>query len=211
MSEKTVKIVTLITSVIIIAIVVKIVAFIERMPQCSCSVPTETLDRISFLEKIIIGFGGFGILYQLYSFNEPFSTKTGLISSPIYLGVLLISFLVYTLFAYNVNDFRRSLSGGCECADTWEKTAMYIQAIYYVLMISFIVISALFLLSLGALSFKSGPNRNILIIMFSLIALGAWSLFGGDLNVFLDMAMEKTMKTEGFECGCNLQEGKKHK
>lgn len=210
MSEKTVKIVTLITSVIIIAIVVKIVAFIERMPQCSCSVPTETLDRIAFLEKIIIGFGGFGILYQLYSFNTSMMANTGLISSPIYLGVLLISFLVYTLFAYNVNQFRQTLSEGCKCADTWEKTAMYIQAIYYVLMISFIVISALFLLSLGAFSFKSGPGRNILIIAFSVIALGAWSLFGGDLNVFLDMAMD-AVETEGFECGCNLQDGKKHK
>jgi len=207
MSEKTVKVATLVTSVIIIAIAVKIVAFIERMPQCSCSVPTETLDRIEFLEKILIGFGGFSILYQLYSFNTSMMANTVLVSSPIYLGVLLISFLVYALFAYNVNDFRRSLSNKCECADTWEKTAMYIQAIYYVLMISFIVISALVLLSIGVFSFKSGPGRNVLIIAFSVIALGAWSLFGGDLNVFLD----KAMKTEGFECGCNLQDGKKHK
>jgi hypothetical protein len=201
MSEKTVKVATLITSVIIIAIAVRIVAFIERMPQCSCSVPTETLDRISFLEKILIGFGGFGILYQLYSFNEPFSSNSGLVSSPIYLGVLLVSFLIYALFAYNVNEFRKTISEGCKCADTWEKTAMYIQAIYYVLMISFIVITSLFLLSLGALSFKSGYGRNILLITFSVITLGAWSLFGGDLNVFLDMAMNAVEK-EGFECGC---------
>ena len=210
MSEKTVKIVTLITSVLVIWIVTRIVAFVERMPQCACSVPTETLDRIAFLEKIIIGFGGFGILYQLYSFNASMMENSGLISSPIYLGVLLISFFVYALFAYNVNDFRRSISGDCKCADTWEKTVMYAQAIYYVLMISFIVISALFLLSLGALSFKSGPGRNMIIIAFSVIAMGAWSLFGGDMNVFLDKAID-AVETEGFECGCNLQEGKKHK
>lgn len=210
MSEKTVKVITLFTSVLIIWIVTRIVAFVERMPQCSCSVPTETLDRIAFLEKVIIAFVGFGILYQLYSFNTSMMANTGFISSPIYLGISVISFLVYMLFAYNVNDFRKSISGNCECADTWEKTAMYAQAIYYVLMISFIVITTLFLLSAGALSFKSGPGRNMIIIVFSLIAVGAWSIFGGDMNVFLDMTLDAIGK-EGFECGCNLQDGKKHK
>jgi hypothetical protein len=210
MSEKTVKVVTLITSVIIIWIVTKIVAFVERMPQCACSVPTETLDRIEFLEKVIIAFIGFSILYQLYTFNGPMIANAGLVSSPIYLGIAVISFLVYMMFAYNVNDFRKSISGDCKCADTWEKTAMYAQAIYYALMISFIVITTLFLLSMGALSFKSGPGRNMIIILFSIIAVGAWSIFGGDLNVFLDKAID-AVETEGFECGCNLQDGKKHK
>jgi hypothetical protein len=171
------------------------------MPQCACSVPTETLDRIALLEKIIIAFIGFGMLYQLYTFNAPIVANSGLVSSPIYLGISVISFLVYTLFAYNVNDFRKSISGDCKCADTWEKTAMYAQAIYYVLMISFIVITTLFLLSLGALSFKSGPGRNMIIIVFSVIAVGAWSIFGGDMNVFLDKALDAIGK-EGFECGC---------
>ena len=210
MSEKTVKVVTLITSVLIIWIVNRIVAFVERMPQCACSVPTETLDRIALLEKIIIAFMGFGILYQLYTFNGPMIANAGLVSSPIYLGITVISFLVYMMFAYNVNDFRKSISGNCECADTWEKTAMYAQAIYYALMISFIVITTLFLLSVGALSFKSGPGRNMIIILFSIIAVGAWSLFGGDMNVFLDKALDAIGK-EGFECGCNTKEGKKHR
>ena len=194
MSEKTVKVVTLITSVLVIWIVNRIVAFVERMPQCACSVPTETLDRIALLEKIIIAFVGFGILYQLYTFNGPMITYSVLVSSPIYLGISVISFLTYIVFAYNVNDFRKSISGDCKCGDTWEKNAMYAQAIYYVIANLYIVITTLFLLNVGALSFKSGLGRNMIIILFSIIAVGTWSIFGGDMNVFLAKALDSIGK-----------------
>ena len=217
MSIKTLKVATLLTSVLIIWIVVKIVVFIKQMPQCACSVPAKTLDRIEILEKVIIAMGALSILYQLFTFNAPFTNA----SSPGYLVTSVFAFLIYTLFAYNVNDFRNSISKKCECADKWEKTAMYIQAIYYVVAISIVIIGALVLLSGGVINFASGPGRTIGIIAFTIIAIGAWSLFGGDMNVFLDYVMQtvenkegfSSMKTEdkkrnakeSFSCGCNKE------
>lgn len=222
MSIKTVKVATLLTSVLIIWIVVKIVVFIKQMPQCACSVPAQTLDRIMVLEKVIIAMGALSILYQLFTFNDP------KISSPGYLVTSVFAFLIYAVFAYNVNDFRNSISKKCECADKWEKTAMYVQAIYYVVAISIVIIGALVLLSGGVINFASGPNRTIGIIAFAMIAIGAWILFGGKMNVFLDYAINMNKiesfssmhaedgkkesfssihaedgKKESFDCGCN--------
>ena len=219
MSIKTLKVATILTSVLIIWIVVKIVAFIKEMPQCACSVPAQTVDRIAVLEKVIIAMGALSILYQLFTFND--QKNSSIVGSPLYLVTSLVAFLIYAVFAYNVNDFRNSISKKCECADKWEKTAMYVQAIYYVVAISIVIIGALTLLSGGVINFASGPNRTIGIIAFAMIAIGAWILFGGKMNVFLDYAINinktegfSSMQTEdrkkdntkeSFDCGCNKE------
>ena len=69
MSDKSFRVTNIITSIILIWIIVKIIAFVEAMPQCGCSVPQQTLDRIAFLEKVIIAIMSGSILYNLYLFN----------------------------------------------------------------------------------------------------------------------------------------------
>jgi hypothetical protein len=39
----------------------------------------------------------------------------------------------------------------------------------------------------------------ILLVLF-VIGLGIWSLYGGDMNVFLEYAMNQSK--DGFQCNC---------
>lgn len=202
MSDKVLKTVTLLTGVIFIWIVVKIVEFIEAMPQCSCGIPTKTLERIAFLEKIVIAIIGINVLYQFFSTNT-----VGDMNSIWQRILLVISFAVYVFFIYNVNEFRTSIGKNCECADKWEKIALYIQALLYAVVIALFVASSLFLLSMGFLNVKTPMGINILLILFTIVAIFAWSLLGGNTNDLLDYVMEHTQK-EGFECGCNSDKKK---
>jgi len=199
MSVNTSRVIGIITGVIFIFIVVKIVKFIEAMPQCACSVPTQTLDRIAFLEKIVIAIACLGIVYNLYFLNKAddtwmmkkFSNDTFFFIPQ--MAYFAIIFFVYVVFIYNVNDFRKSISKKCECADKWEKTAMYIQAILYIISFSILLIGLLLLLQAGVLNMSS---PKVAIIGFSIVAIFAFAVFGGDMNVFLDYAMKYVDKEE---------------
>ena len=209
MSVNTSRVISIITGVIFIFIVVKIVKFIESMPQCSCSVPTQTLDRIAFLEKIVIGIACLGIVYNLYFLNKADDTlMMKLFSNDTFffipqMAYFVIIFFVYAVFIYNVNDFRKSISKKCECADKWEKTAMYIQAILYIIFFSILLIGLLLLLQAGVFKMSSPIGQMIAIMGFSIVAIFAFAVFGGDMNVFLDYAMKYVDKNEGFSCGCD--------
>lgn len=216
MSVNTSRVIGIITGVIFIFIVVKIVKFIEAMPQCACSVPTQTLDRIAFLEKIVIAIACLGIVYNLYFLNKAddtwmmkkFSNDTFFFIPQ--MAYFAIIFFVYVVFIYNVNDFRKSISKKCECADKWEKTAMYIQAILYIISFSILLIGLLLLLQAGVLNMSS---PKVAIIGFSIVAIFAFAVFGGDMNVFLDYAMKYVDKEEeGFSsdgsCGCDRDKKK---
>lgn len=210
MSDQNTKVIMLITSVILIWIVVKIKEFLENMPPfgepegCACYKKSgNSAERLAFLENIVIILAGIGILYQLYFFNSSDIEKK-MMNTISYSTLLFITFIVYLLFAYNANDFRKSLDKSCKCADKWEKTALYIQAIYYVIIIALIIMSVLVLLTVGTIKTSSPYGRTIIILCFSIGAIIAFSVFGGNVNVFLDYAIEHSNKTnkEGFECGC---------
>lgn len=218
MSVNTSRVIGIITGVIFIFIVIKIVKFIELMPQCSCSVPTQTLERIAFLEKIVIAIASLGIIYNFYFLNKTddtlmmkmFSNDTFFYIPQI--AYFAIIFFVYVIFIYNVNDFRNSIGKKCECADKWEKTAMYIQAILYIIFLSILVIGLLLLLQAGIFNMSSPKGQMIAVVGFSIVAVFAFAVFGGDLNVFLDYAMKTVEKEEGFSsdgsCGCDRDKKK---
>ena len=218
MSVNTSRVIGIITGVIFIFIVIKIVKFIESMPQCSCSVPTQTLERIMFLEKIVILFASLGIIYNLYFLNKTDDTlMMKMFSNDTFfyipqMAYFAIIFFVYVIFIYNVNDFRNSIGKKCECADKWEKTAMYIQAILYIIFLSILVISLLLLLQAGIFNMSSPKGQMIAVVGFSIVAVFAFAVFGGDLNVFLDYAMKYVEKEEGFSsdgsCGCDRDKKK---
>lgn len=218
MSVNTSRVIGIITGVIFIFIVIKIVKFIESMPQCSCSVPTQTLERIAFLEKIVIAIASLGIIYNFYFLNKTDDTlMMKMFSNDTFFYIpqiahFAIIFFVYVIFIYNVNDFRNSIGKKCECADKWEKTAMYIQAILYIIFLSILVIGLLLLLQAGVLNMSSPKGQMIAVVGFSIVAVFAFAVFGGDLNVFLDYAMKTVEKEEGFSsdgsCGCDRDKKK---
>ena len=210
--ENTQHIVSIISSVFVIIIITKIVEFLKSVPQCQCAKISETdiLDKIVFLEKSIIILMVVQILrkvHEMYSFSS--LTKIDKMNSPLNLLLFALAFIIYVFFIYNVNSFKDALNfaqagskQSCECIDKWEKTALYIQAIIYIIVTSVILILGMFLVNI---SFRSGkPNGNflnvIMLLIFSLIGLGIWSFYGGDMNVFLEWAMDAIPSNEGFGC-----------
>jgi hypothetical protein len=216
MSDKSFRVTNIITSIILIWIIVKIIAFVETMPQCGCSVPQQTLDRIAFLEKVIIAIMSGSILYNLYLFNDPIVlSKTNNSGSILLFSshqlLMFFAFAVYLMFTLNAKDFSKTLNKSCDCADKWEKTALYIQGIFYAIAVALIIFIALALLTFGTIKMSSSFEKVAFLFTFSIVAISAWSLFGGDLNVFLDYVME-TVETEGFQsgrtCGCDKEQKK---
>ena len=216
--ENTTKIISIISSIFVIIIITKIVEFLKSVPQCQCAkiADTSILDKIVFLEKSIIGLMVIQILRKLYEFTLPFKIdKKTKMNSPINLVLFSVAFVIYLFFIYNVNNFKDALNlakgsaKSCECVDKWEKIALYIQAIFYMIILSVILILGIFLVNIALKNGTMGNFTNtIVLLVFFVIGLGIWSLYGGDMNVFLEYAMDVMPKTkEGFQCdkksGCS--------
>ena len=205
------QIVSIISSIFIIIIITKIVEFLKSVPSCECDKIADTgiLDKIVFLEKSIIGLMIIQILRKVYELYSPIKIdKIAKMNSPINLFLFAIAFLVYIFFIYNVNDFKDALNlskkskESCECIDKWEKTALYIQAIIYMIAVSVILILGLFLVNISLTKGTGSNFTNVMILLiFSVVGLGIWSLYGGDMNVFLEYAMDVIPQSnEGFGC-----------
>lgn len=206
------QIVSIISSIFVIIIITKIVEFLKSVPSCQCAKIADTgiLDKIVFLEKSIIVLMAIQILrkvYEMSSFSTAKIDKIAKMNSPLNLFIFAVAFFVYVFFIYNVNNFKDALSAvtgskeSCECVDKWEKTALYIQAIIYMIAVSVILILGIFLVNI-ALTNKTGSNfTNVMILLiFSVVGLGIWSLYGGDMNIFLEYVMNVMPQSdeEGF-------------
>jgi hypothetical protein len=209
--ENTQHIVSIISSIFVIIIITKIVEFLKSVPSCQCAKIADTgiLDKIVFLEKSIIGLMVIQILRKVYELYSPIKIdKIAKMNSPLNLITFAVAFLIYVFFIYNVNNFKDSLAAAknskesCECVDKWEKTALYIQAIIYMIVVSVILILGIFLVNISLKQGTTGNFTNVMILLiFSVVGLGIWSLYGGDMNVFLEYAMDVIPQSkEGFDC-----------
>ena len=205
------QIVSIISSIFIIIIIIKIVEFLKSVPSCQCAKIADTgiLDKIVFLEKSIIGLMVIQILRKVYELYSPIKIdKIAKMNSPLNLIIFAVAFFIYVFFIYNVNNFKDSLAAAknskesCECLDKWEKTALYIQAIIYMIFVSVILILGIFLVNISLKQGTPGNFTNVMILLiFSVVGLGIWSLYGGDMNVFLEYAMDVIPQSnEGFGC-----------
>jgi hypothetical protein len=205
------QIVSIISSIFVIIIITKIVEFLKSVPSCQCAKIADTgiLDKIVFLEKSIIGLMVIQILRKVYELYSPIKIdKIAKMNSPLNLIIFAVAFLIYVFFIYNVNNFKDSLAAAknskesCECVDKWEKTALYIQAIIYMIVVSVILILGIFLVNISLKQGTTGNFTNVMILLiFSVVGLGIWSLYGGDMNVFLEYAMDVIPQSkEGFDC-----------
>ena len=213
------QIVSIISSIFIIIIITKIVEFLKSVPNCECAKIADTgiLDKIVFLEKAIIGLMAIQIIRRIYEMSTSIKVdKLSKMNSPFNLFIFAVAFLVYVFFVYNVNNFKNALSAStgskesCECIDKWQKTALYIQAIIYMIVVSVILILGIFLVNI---SLRSGIGSNftnvmVLLVLFA-IGLGIWSFYGGDVNFFLEYAMDAMPDMpdmpqfkEGFHSDC---------
>ena len=211
------QIVSIISSIFVIIIITKIVEFLKSVPSCQCAKIADTgiLDKIVFLEKSIIGLMVIQILRKVYEMSTSVKVdKIAKMNSPLNLFIFAVAFLVYIFFIYNVNNFKDALSAStgskesCECLDKWEKTALYIQAIIYMIVVSLISILGIFLVNISLTKGTGSNFTNVMVLLiFSIVGLGIWSLYGGDMNVFLEYAMDVIPQSnEGF--GCNYKKDK---
>jgi hypothetical protein len=199
----------------------KIVEFLKSVPNCQCAKIADTgiLDKIVFLEKAVIVMMVINIIRKLYEMSVSAKIdKIEKMNSPINLIIFAVAFLVYVFFIYNVNNFNDSMKESkdskqsCECVDKWEKTALYIQAIIYMISVSVILIIGIFLVNISLTQGKTGNFTNVMILLiFFVVGLGTWSLYGGDMNIFLDYAMSALpslpQTKEGFGCPLQSSEG----
>lgn len=197
------KIISIVTSVFVIFIVMKITEFLRTLPQCPCYAEKagnkHNLDKIVFLQYSVIGIALIKIAHIVYQmFVDSGSTKPT--SSPFMAFMLFLTVSIYTFFIYNVYTHQQSTASQCECADKWQQNVMYFQALIYALVVALVLILGLTLLSTGSMSDNIFARAVVVLAVF-ILGLGIFTMFGGDMNVFLEKVMME--KFESMSPGHN--------
>lgn len=199
------KIISIVTSVFVIFVVLKITDFLRSLPQCPCysekAGNKNNLDKIVFLEKSVIVVALIKIAHNVYQmFVDSSATKPT--SSPFMAFMLFLTAAVYTFFSYNVYTHQQSTASQCECADKWQQNVMYFQALIYALVVAAILILGLTLLSSGSIG-DTIFGRTVVLLAAFILGLGIFTMFGGDMNVFLEKVMME--KFESMSPGMNTR------
>lgn len=193
------KIVSIVTSVFVIFIVLKITEFLNTLPQCPCYAEKagnkHNLDKIVFLEKSVIVVALIRIAHIVYTMFVD-STTTKPTSSPFTAFMLFLTVSIYTFFSYNVYAHQQSTASQCECADKWQQNVMYFQALIYALVVAIVLILGLTLLSSGSMG-DSIFGRSVVLLAVFILGLGIFTMFGGDMNVFLEKVMMEKFESVG--------------
>lgn len=197
------KIISIITGVFVIFIVLKITDFLRTLPQCPCYAEKagnkHNLDKIVFLQYSVIGVALIKIAHIFYKmFVDTTTTKPT--SSPFIAFMLVLVVSIYTFFTYNVYAHQQSTASQCECADKWQQNVMYFQALIYALVMALILILGLSLLSMGSMG-DTIYGRTVVLLAVFILGMGIFTMFGGDMNVFLEKVMME--KFEGMGPGHN--------
>lgn len=193
------KIISIITGVFVIFIVLKITDFLKTLPQCPCysekAGNKNNLDKIVFLQYSVIGVALIKIAHIIYQmFVDSGSTKPT--SSPFMAIMLFLTVAVYIFFTYNVYTHQQSAASQCECADKWQQNVMYFQALIYALVVALILILGLTMLSSGSMG-DTIFGRSVVLSATFILGLGIFTVFGGDMNVFLDKVMMEKFESMG--------------
>lgn len=193
------KIITIITGVFVIFVVLKITDFLKTLPQCPCysekAGNKDNLDKIVFLEKSVIVVALIKIAHIVYQMFVD-STTTKPTSSPFMAFMLFLTVAVYMFFSYNVYAHQQSTASQCECADKWQQNVMYFQALIYALVVALVLILGLTILSSGSIGDTIFGRTAVLLSVF-ILGLGIFTMFGGDMNVFLEKVMMEKFESMG--------------
>lgn len=192
--------VKIIVGVFVIFIVLRITEFLRTLPQCPCvaekSGKSNNLDKIVFLEYSVIFIAVVKIIHTIYNMYVGAGKESK--ESPYMLFMVFLSTVIYTFFIYNVYEHQQSAGSKCECADKWQQSVMYFQALIYALVVAMIFFLGLITLSTGSIG-DSNAKRIIVLLAVFITGLGIFSFFGGDMNIFVEHVMIYFKGSEGFE------------
>ena len=192
--------VKIIVGVFVIFIVLRITEFLRTLPQCPCvaekSGKSNNLDKIVFLEYSVIFIAVVKIIHTIYNMYVGAGKESK--DSPYMLFMVFLSTVIYTFFIYNVYEHQQSAGSKCECADKWQQSVMYFQALIYALVVAMIFFLGLITLSTGSIG-DSNAKRIIVLLAVFITGLGIFSFFGGDMNIFVEHVMVYFKGSEGFE------------
>jgi hypothetical protein len=195
------KVISIVTGVFVIFIVLRITEFLRTLPKCACYTEkmgaSNNLDKIEFLEKSVIFLALVKIAHAVYSMFSESGSKESVRESPYMLLMLFLITTVYTFFTYNVYEHQKSAGSQCECADKWQQNVMYFQALIYALVVAMIFILGLIMLSTGTVG-ESNFRRVVALLAVFISGLGIFSLFGGNMNIFVEQVMGHFRQIEGF-------------
>ncbi len=185
MNENIVKTISVVTTSIVIFIFTRIRAYLAEVPECACYKKQgkhDSIERLRFITLIMIGVFVVNLVWSLFA-----PVESGI------LGIFIA--IIYLIYVYNVHDFRHNVALKCDdCADKWPKYAMYGFSLLYAVMFSILLLSSIVLtMTVGT---KTGYLPIIIVLFF--VGLGAWTFMGGDLNEFVDAAMQ-FVGFEGFK------------
>jgi hypothetical protein len=190
----------IITSAFVIFIVLKITEFLKTLPQCPCYAEkagkTNNLDKIEFLQKSVIFIALVKIVHTIYTMYSNTATQSK--DSPYMIFMVILTTIVYTFFIYNVYEHQKSAGSQCECADKWQQSVMYFQALIYALIVAMVFFLGLMMLSTGSVG-DTNLKRVIVLLTVFIVGLGIFSFYGGDMNIFVEHVMKYFAQIDGFD------------
>jgi hypothetical protein len=127
-----------IQSVVILAIIAFIVAYLQRMKTCEC-VSKTLVNRLEYTELAIAGVISIGLIANivtngkvpLKSFVEKNFALTGVLVAII---ITLYGYLAFLVYNYSVD------ATGCKCADHTAKYFLYTQGALYAIMVGMVAL-----------------------------------------------------------------------
>ena len=127
-----------IQSVVILAIIAFIVAYLQRMKTCEC-VSKTLVKRLEYTELAIAGVISIGLIANivtngkvpLKSFVEKNFALTGVLVAII---ITLYGYLAFLVYNYSVD------ATGCKCADHTAKYFLYTQGALYAIMVGMVAL-----------------------------------------------------------------------
>lgn len=128
----------IIHSVVILAIIAFIVAYLQKMKTCDC-VDNTLVKRLEYTEVAIAGVISLGLIANiimngkvpLKSFVAKNFALTGVLVAVI---LVLYGYLAFLVYKYSVD------ATGCKCADHTAKYVLYTQGAYYAIMVGMVAL-----------------------------------------------------------------------
>ena len=125
-------------SVVILAMIAFIVAYLQRMETCEC-VETTLVERLEYTELAIAGVISIGLIANIVMNGKvpikSFVAKNFALSC-VLVAIILILYVYLALLIYNYSVD----ATGCKCADHTAKYVLYTQGVFYAVLIGMVAL-----------------------------------------------------------------------
>jgi hypothetical protein len=137
----------LVFAIIIVFYIRNVRFYLDKLESCNCA-PLAEAETINFFEAFYLCLQYIVILMNLAGLFVPTIFAEKWVNNKLMFVWALILFIVNALFVYHVYKFHQGIKDNCDCADKIQKDMLYVQAVYYGLVIAaviFILTAILFL------------------------------------------------------------------